>query len=207
MDAEVTWIEVGSGRVFRVPADTQLAMGDAVVRNLKGERLDVDLEALTPFEVPRDEAFRQVRADLGGFLGSLGQGLMGEVERLEPSVRDLGDRLQKTAAQAQVADALDVVGDRLKLWANTMRGGAGGGTRARADEKPEQRLCPACFALIVDPVRCACCDFDLAIEAPVTLSPLEYGETERVDCGGCGAPILETARRCAVCGARQGRTL
>ena len=203
MAPDVTWIEVTSGRVFRVPGDTALPMGDAVVRNLKGERLDVDLDELARFEVPKEEAFRQVRDDLGGFLGGLGQGIMGEVERLEPAVRDLGGRLQKTAAQVQVADALDVVGDRLKLWARTMRSGASEATGTSASEAPQQRLCPACFSLIVDPVSCASCDFDLASEGPVTMSPLQYAETDRVDCCGCGAPILETARRCAACGAVQ----
>ncbi|GEM_PF-3244818 len=209
MAADVTWIEVNSGRVFRVPGDTPLPMGEGVVRNLKGERLDVDLAALEAFEVPREEAFRQVRDDLGGFLGTLGQGLMGEVEKLEPTVRDLGERLQQGAAQANVADALDGVGDRLKLWASTLRGGQGpaAGAGAKADAPPTQRLCPACFALVVDPVTCASCDFDLGQEPPVSLTPLDYAETDRVDCGACAAPILVTARRCAACGARQGRTL
>ncbi len=204
MASEVTWIEVASGRVFRVPAEHALPMGDAVVRNLKGERLDVDLEALAEFEVPRDEAFKQVAQDVGGFLGSLSEGLMGEVEKLEPTLRSVGGKLQEGAAKANVADALDTVGDRLKLWAQSMRGAAG--REAPADEEaPGQRVCPACFSLVVDPSVCASCDLDLAAEPPITMSPLTYAETDRVDCVRCATPILETARRCGACGARQRR--
>lgn len=209
MGSAITWIEVSSGRVFRVPADTQLPMGDAVLRNLKGERLAVALDALVPFEVPRDQALRQVTEDVTGFLGGLGEGLKGEAERLEPTVRELGGRLREGVNTAQVADALDGVGDRLKAWARSMRGGDGdGGTPAgRSPGPPEQRLCPACFALVVGTGPCASCELDLDAEPPIAMSPLQYAEIDRRDCSACAAPILVTARRCAACGASQGRRL
>ncbi len=207
MASEVLWIEVSSGRVFRVPGEEPLPMGEAVVRNLKGERLEVDLEALAEFEVPREEAFRQLRGDLGSLLGSLGEGLREEAEKLEPTVRDLGDRLRENVNQAQVAEALDGLGDRLKHWADALRSGTDGKARTSpsTQQGPDRKLCPACFALIVGPGLCISCEFDLDQEEPVTMSPSEVAEAERRDCLACGTPILESARRCAACGAHQER--
>jgi hypothetical protein len=205
MASEVTWIEVSSGRVFRIPADEQLPIGDAVVRNLKGERLEVDLDALAQFAVPREDAFRQIKDDLGGLLGGLSQGLKGEAEKFEPTMRELGDRIRDGIGQAQVADALDGVGDRLKFWASALRSTVAAKEPEGADPDVGPKLCPACFSVVVGPGPCVSCDFDLALESPVTMTPLAYADADRCDCGACGAPILVRARRCAACGARQVR--
>ncbi len=202
-----TWIEVATGRVFRVPVETQLPMGDSVVRNLRGERLDVDLEALAEFEVAREEALRQLKDDVGGFLGEVGQNLRTESEKLEPTVKELGDRLRAAVNKAEVADSLDMLGDRLKNWARNMRGDTPAETEAPRSEQGH-KVCPACFSLLIGVSEpCAACGHDFEEEGPVHMSPLEYGNADRKDCVSCGAPILARASRCEACGARQEKTL
>ena len=202
MADSTTWIDVASGRVFRVPAETELPMGQDVVRNLRGERLDVDLAAMEEHEVSREEAFRHVRDDVGDFLGLLGETLRTEGEKPEPTVRELGDRLKAAVNKGEVADSLDVLGDRLKTFARNLRGGAESAEREPSDQG--HKLCPACYGLVVSPGGpCATCGHDLDVEGPVAMSPLEYADADRVDCTACGAPILASARCCEACGAPQ----
>lgn len=67
MGEKVVFATKDQKRFFHIPDDAQLAAGPLLLRNLKGEKREVDAEAVAAFEIPEDQAKAIVAEDLKKF--------------------------------------------------------------------------------------------------------------------------------------------
>lgn len=66
-DDKVVYATKDQKRFFHIPVNAELAAGPLLLRNLKGEKREVDAEAVAAFEIPEAEAKAIVAADLKKF--------------------------------------------------------------------------------------------------------------------------------------------
>jgi hypothetical protein len=67
MSEKVVFATKDQKRFFHIPGDAELAAGPLVLRNLKGEKKEVDEAAVSGFEIPEEQAKAIVAEDLKKF--------------------------------------------------------------------------------------------------------------------------------------------
>lgn len=140
-------------RFFFLPNDVDLPEGDLVLQSLRGRRLEVELDAVLPYELPEDEARRLARKSVRDAARGMRRFLMGAAGVFASAASDpdgvsevrgdatLGEALGLDEAQA--SDSRAVAGGLKRVGAGvleTLRQGLTPGDEQEAARERMERL-------------------------------------------------------------------